>query len=117
MPANENQAGQCLIKGNVGRGGERIYHIPGGAYYGRTKIAAGKGERRFCTEAESVATVPASGRSAEIGASSTPSEDFTWGIPAERKEKRCAWKFLAAMAVSERESDFAPPRSWSTTTS
>ena len=51
-PANENQAGQCLIKGNVGRRGERIYHMPGGAYYGRTKITAGKGERWFCTEAE-----------------------------------------------------------------
>ncbi len=30
--------------------GERIYHIPGGAYYDRTKISTAKGERWFCSE-------------------------------------------------------------------
>lgn len=45
-------AAQCLIKGNIGKGGERIYHVPGGAYYERTRIDASKGERWFCTEAE-----------------------------------------------------------------
>ena len=34
-------------------------------------------------EPESVATVHASGRSGEIETSSTPSEDFTWGIPVQ----------------------------------
>lgn len=42
---------KCLIKGNISRNG-RIYHVPGGQYYGRTKITQGKGERWFCTEAE-----------------------------------------------------------------
>ena len=41
----------CDIKGNIGNG-ERIYHLPGGSHYGRTKIDADKGERWFCSEAE-----------------------------------------------------------------
>jgi endonuclease YncB( thermonuclease family) len=51
--ANDNQP--CLIKGNISRSGERIYHVPGGQYYGRTKISSEKGERYFCSEAEAVA--------------------------------------------------------------
>ena len=43
---------QCLIKGNISRKGERIYHVPGGQYYSRTKITASKGEQIFCTERE-----------------------------------------------------------------
>ncbi len=35
--------------------GERIYHVPGGAYYSRTKISTAKGERWFCTEEEAQA--------------------------------------------------------------
>ncbi len=35
--------------------GERIYHVPGGAYYSRTRINAAKGERWFCTEEEAQA--------------------------------------------------------------
>ncbi len=50
--ANENIAGKCLIKGNISSKGERIYHVPGGQYYSRTKISTAKGERWFCTEAE-----------------------------------------------------------------
>mgnify|MGYP002526587757 CR=1 FL=1 len=42
----------CPLKGNIGRKGPRIYHVPGGAYYDRTKINEGKGERWFCTEAK-----------------------------------------------------------------
>jgi endonuclease YncB( thermonuclease family) len=41
----------CTIKGNISRSG-RIYHMPGGAYYGRTKIVPSKGEKWFCSEAE-----------------------------------------------------------------
>ena len=32
-----------------------IYHVPGGAYYDRTKISAAKGERWFCSEEEALA--------------------------------------------------------------
>lgn len=42
----------CLIKGNISRSGERIYHVPGGQYYSRTRINTSKGERWFCTEGE-----------------------------------------------------------------
>ena len=44
---------ECNIKGNIStRTGERIYHVPGGQYYSRTKINTSKGERYFCSEAE-----------------------------------------------------------------
>ncbi len=54
LPANDNQLQPraCNIKGNIGRGGARIYHVPGGQYYGRTRIDPKRGERWFCTEAE-----------------------------------------------------------------
>ena len=43
----------CTIKGNISRyGGERIYHMPGQAYYDATRISIKQGERWFCTEAE-----------------------------------------------------------------
>ena len=45
----------CAIKGNISSKGERIYHVPGGQYYERTKINTVKGERWFCTEVEAVA--------------------------------------------------------------
>ena len=48
--ANDNRP--CPIKGNIGKRGTRIYHMPGGAYYSRTKINEGKGERWFCSEDE-----------------------------------------------------------------
>jgi len=48
----EDPAQACLIKGNIARDGERIYHVPGGQYYERTRIDPAKGERWFCTEAE-----------------------------------------------------------------
>ena len=37
----------CLIKGDVSSSGERIYHIPDGQHYDRTKISEQKGERWF----------------------------------------------------------------------
>ena len=40
----------CLIKGNISSGGEKIYHVKSGQDYGRTKISLEKGERWFCTE-------------------------------------------------------------------
>lgn len=42
----------CVIKGNISRSGERIYHVPGGEYYDVTRIDPSRGERMFCTEAE-----------------------------------------------------------------
>ena len=44
----------CKIKGNISRSGVRIYHMPGGTYYGRTRIAESKGERWFCSEKEAI---------------------------------------------------------------
>lgn len=43
----------CAIKGNVSRKG-RIYHMPWGNWYGRTRIDTTKGERWFCNEAEAI---------------------------------------------------------------
>ena len=42
----------CNIKGNISATGQRIYHVPGGAYYDKTVITPSKGEQWFCTEAE-----------------------------------------------------------------
>ena len=49
------QAGErsgCRIKGNISRGGERIYHLPGQEHYDATRISPSRGERWFCTEEE-----------------------------------------------------------------
>lgn len=42
----------CVIKGNINGSGEHIYHMPGQAYYDKTVISSGKGERWFCSEAD-----------------------------------------------------------------
>ena len=42
----------CNIKGNISSNGNRIYHLPGTTWYGRTKINESKGERWFCSEEE-----------------------------------------------------------------
>ena len=44
--------GGCSIKGNVSKGGKRIYHVPGGRFYDQTRIDTSRGERWFCSEAE-----------------------------------------------------------------
>jgi hypothetical protein len=53
-PAREQQQrGECNIKGNISQNtGERIYHVPGGEYYGPTVISPQYGERWFCSEQE-----------------------------------------------------------------
>ena len=53
--ADENVPSQCVIKGNINSKGERVYHVPGGRYYDRTKIDTSKGEQWFCPEAEAKA--------------------------------------------------------------
>jgi hypothetical protein len=45
----------CLIKGNVSRSGERIYHQPWQRDYKRTAVDPKKGERWFCDEPEAEA--------------------------------------------------------------
>ncbi|WP_457661931.1 sunset domain-containing protein [Sinorhizobium medicae] len=43
----------CDIKGNISvESGERIYHVPGQAFYSSTKISRQYDERWFCTEGE-----------------------------------------------------------------
>jgi endonuclease YncB( thermonuclease family) len=42
----------CAIKGNITRGGKRVYHVPGGQYYGPARIDTSLGERWFCSEEE-----------------------------------------------------------------
>jgi endonuclease YncB( thermonuclease family) len=54
-PKQTQQPGICLIKGNINRRGSRIYHVPSGQYYSRTKINQSKSERWFCSEEEAVA--------------------------------------------------------------
>ena len=51
-PRAANKATGCRIKGNISSKGPRIYHVPGGRYYERTRIDTSKGERWFCSEAE-----------------------------------------------------------------
>lgn len=49
--ATPQASSSCRIKGNIGNSG-RIYHVPGGYYYDRTRIDTSRGERWFCSEAE-----------------------------------------------------------------
>lgn len=43
----------CTIRGNISpMSGQRIYHVPGQAYYAETTIKPLRGERWFCSEAE-----------------------------------------------------------------
>ncbi len=51
-PAFASSGGECDIKGNISKKGERIYHVPGQRFYDETRISAGKGERWFCSEQE-----------------------------------------------------------------
>ena len=51
-PVPRRGDGRCDIKGNIGKGGKRIYHVPGGRHYGATGIDTSLGERWFCTESE-----------------------------------------------------------------
>ena len=49
--ASEAPSPNCIIKGNVNRSGERIYHMPGSLNYSKINMAA-PGKRWFCNEDE-----------------------------------------------------------------
>lgn len=42
--------GYGLVKGDIGSGGEKRYHLPGSVYYDEVKIDESQGERWFCSE-------------------------------------------------------------------
>lgn len=46
------ERGDCRIKGNINRAGERIYHVPGSRSYDDTQIDESQGERWFCSVEE-----------------------------------------------------------------
>ena len=46
----EASPAKCTIKGNVGAGGAKIYHVPGTPSYEATRIDPATGERWFCSE-------------------------------------------------------------------
>lgn len=50
--SSESSSGVCRIKGNINPQGERIYHVPGGEWYDKTRIDTMQGERWFCSEEE-----------------------------------------------------------------
>jgi len=50
--AVQTESRRCRIKGNISKSGKRIYHVPGGRYYGQTRIDGSRRERWFCTESE-----------------------------------------------------------------
>jgi micrococcal nuclease len=51
--SQENNPGDsCLIKGNIGASGEKIYHLPGCGSYSKTQIDEARGEKWFCSESE-----------------------------------------------------------------
>lgn len=46
---------EALIKGNISSSGEKIYHMPDGAYYDQVKIDESKGEMWFRSEEDAIA--------------------------------------------------------------
>lgn len=51
-PSAPSSAQGCVIKGNINRRGDRIYHRPGDDSYARTRIDTTRGERWFCSAEE-----------------------------------------------------------------
>lgn len=50
--SSQREVSDCNIKGNINSRGERIYHLPSGRWYSKTRINESKGERWFCSESE-----------------------------------------------------------------
>ena len=42
----------CDIKGNIGKDGSKIYHMPKDEWYSKTMIDTQTGEKWFCSEME-----------------------------------------------------------------
>ena len=55
VSASDAPSPECVIKGNINRKGERIYHLPGQLNSAQINMAKGLGERWFCTEVEAEA--------------------------------------------------------------
>jgi endonuclease YncB( thermonuclease family) len=53
VSAAEAPSPECAIKGNIGRGGQCIYHLPGSRWYAKVKM--GPGKRWFCSTKEAEA--------------------------------------------------------------
>lgn len=53
LPAEPS--GLCAVKGSLTAEGERLYHLPGGAFYPDAPVDPARGERWFCSEAEAQA--------------------------------------------------------------
>lgn len=49
-----NTCNTPFIKGNINGDGEKIYHVPGGQYYNKTKIDRSVGERCFLSERKAI---------------------------------------------------------------
>lgn len=54
-PTTAATPAECIVKGNVNRKGEKIYHLPGEPGYDRIKMNKGRGERCFRTKEEAEA--------------------------------------------------------------
>jgi len=55
-PEPQTRSDGCLIKGNINRNGDRIYHMPDSSRnYADTRINEKRGEKWFCTEQEAIA--------------------------------------------------------------
>jgi hypothetical protein len=50
----DSTAGACPIKGNITARGRRVYHVPWGRWYQRTRIDVARGERWVCSESEAI---------------------------------------------------------------
>jgi endonuclease YncB( thermonuclease family) len=53
--ATQESPNGCPIKGNISKGGDRIYHAPWSPFYTRTRVNTAAGERWFCSEGEAIA--------------------------------------------------------------
>jgi hypothetical protein len=49
-----NTCNPPFVKGNINSEGEKIYHIPGGEYYNKTKIDRSMGERCFFSKERAI---------------------------------------------------------------
>lgn len=49
-----NTCNAPFIRGNISSTGEKIYHVPGGEYYSKTKIDRSTGERCFFSEKNAI---------------------------------------------------------------